>query len=475
MVGALLINLIESINIFGEKVKMKQRFLVLIMVMASAHFALAQQPTELRTLEVRIVNPLGKPLDNAYADPWLVNEKYFWPSKQVPRQPAKTDAEGVAKIEYPKLAHVSNINVESIKMTVSHADFCSSDVVVPVSVEREAPFEIKLEPGISLTLNAIGIEGNPVEKSFAVAMSGQVNVPRWNRPTPSIAQCRAIKPANSQIMLVQADENGAHAFSDVISHHFDTEKEVLLEDIELLRGISVRGKLAMKVTRPVIHGVAIAVHIPLPAGDSWDPQLPSLLYFDSVDIREDGTFEFKSMPRTGTIQLIAVCDGWVGLEQSGAPFIVGETFDVEEADLEVELNMHKTFDAHIRVIDKAGKPIEGVVVGCSPNQLYKKGGSTFLGQRSNSITQLNNQLLEDMPAEESLDFTRFQGESDREGRLTIRNLPKNRWSARFSAWGSKSRGEGQSITGVEDLEGKLPDGDACDVEFDLIIESGYKQ
>lgn len=431
----------------------------------------AQQQVEILTREVRVVDENGKPVADAYVDCWLINEKYFWPSKLVPRVPVKSDKEGIAKFSYPKdFSLLESTTIESVKLSVSHADFTRKDVIVPVPGKDGKPFEIALEAGTSLTIHAIDEDGKPVKQPYAVMLTKMGTVSRWNRPSPDVVNSRGLSDGLHQIMLVQPAANGQHLFSDVQVQMFSkaTKPSIELKDIELLPGAVVTGALAADVPRPIRNGYVISVSVPLPSNDSWDEKLPSLLYYDSVDINQDGSFKFPSLPSTGTLQLIAVCDGWVGEQDKETPFIVGETFEIDGDLKDIELKMQRTFDAKIRVVDNKGKPLAGVTVACSPNQLFKKGGSTWLGERFDSMQGLRSQLMSEPSAAKSLDNNRFSGVSDEEGRLTIRNLPRGRWSTRFTAWTepeSKLR-----IDVNEDLQGQLPPEGQFDVEFDLKIE-----
>jgi hypothetical protein len=429
---------------------------------------------EIHTCEVHIVTPDGRPVPDAIIVPGAINKQYFWPWDQLPATPKKSNEEGLAAIRYPAHAYPEKIQVESITMSVSHADYCRQNVVVPVDPSGK-PFEIILKPGIEFSIDAVDEDGNPVPQPFAVMFAKSVSGGRFHRPQPHLAQCRSIESGNQQIMLVQPGDSGLHRFSEVITYRFDAEKEpvVTIQDVEIRPGISVRGKLHPDVPRPVMNGQVVAVHVPLPAGDSWDEALPSLLYYDSVTIDEDGTFEFASMPHTGTIQLIALCDGWVGLQDEEFPFIVGETFEVNDESLEVELEMKPTFDAVIRVVDKSGQPVEGVTVAGSPNQLYRKGGSTILGQQNSSMAGLKGQCQE-IPGPSYQRFkNRFQGVSDENGKVIIRNLPRNRWATRFGVWSEDK--QSTKVKMNEELEGKLPDDGQQQVEFDLIVEREIPQ
>lgn len=449
---------------------MLQRLAAILLLGTFTAGVSAQQKVEILTREVRVVDENGRPVADAYVDCWLVNEKYFWPSKLVPRVPAKTDKEGLAKFSYPKdFSLLESTTIESVKLSVSHADFASKDAIVPVPGSGGKPFEIALEAGSGLRINAIDEDGKPVKQPFAVMLTKMGMVSRWNRPSPDVVSSRGLSDGLHQIMLVQPAPNGRHLFSDVIVQMFSkaTKPSVELKDVELMPGAVVTGTLSADVPRPIRNGYVISVSIPLPSNDSWDDKLPSLLYYDSTDINQDGTFEFPSLPSLGTLQLISVCDGWVGEQDKETPFIVGETFEIDGDLKDIELKMQRTFDAKIRVVDNKGKPLAGVTVACSPNQLFKKGGSTWLGERFDSMPSLRSQLMSE-PSAARDNSSRFRAVSDEEGRLTIRNLPRGRWSTSYDAWTepeSKLR-----IDVNDDLKGELPPEGQYEVEFDLKIE-----
>ncbi len=438
---------------------------ILIVFTAMLHpYCSADDQPEIRTRIVRIVDADGKPISNAFVDATHFNKKYWWPTTQVARIPLRSDSQGMLSIRYPKDSlSIQRIPVESIKITVTHADYCDADFNVPVSDDDLEPYDIQLTPGIEVKLEAVDAKGKPVTKPFAVLDSRPVSLPRWNHPTPSQAKCRSMKTGFRQFMLVQPGENGKHLFSDLFSHTFDSDSEpvVELEKVQLLPGVSVRGKLSDKVPRPVVNGRVCAAYTPVEVTSGG--KTPPLVYFSTANLKSDGTFEFVSMPQTGTVQLIAFCQGWAGLHNARTPFIIGQTFEVFDEALEVELEMERTFDAKMRVVDRAGKPVQGVTVQSYPNQNFKSAGSSMLGQRNDSIDVLLIQM--DNNAGKLVDFdpSEFRAVSDKEGRLVIKNIPRNRLAMRLSAWGDEIK------TGNV-IEGKLPDEGEDQVEFDVVVE-----
>lgn len=431
----------------------------------------AKNPIAVGTRDLRIVDAGGMPVGGVRIDGWLLNEKFFWQSDLLPRVPAVTDKDGLAKLEYPKSLGAELV-VESVKCTVSHVDFLQKEIVVPVLGKNEEPYEIKLEPGIELTIRAVDEDGKPTKSPYAVLMSRVQAVIPWKRPAPDVVQCRSLQDGMSQIMLVQPKPDGKHLFSDVTLQAFSkaSQPSVELKGIELLPGSEIKGKLSNEVPRPVKDGWVTCVSIPLPAGDTWDQKLPSLLYYDGAKIEADGTFVFPSLPSSGTVQLIATCDGWVGLQDKAQPFVVGETFEVEDTSQDIVLQMEPTFDAKIRIIDSKGQPVEGVSVHCSPNQLYRKGGSTLLGERFSSSDMINAQVSDDVksaPARE-LKMGRYSAVSDAQGFVTIRNLPRNRLSTSFAVLSTQKAKK--KYLANDRATGKLPSDSESVVEIEFTVE-----
>lgn len=187
---------------------------------------------------------------------------------------------------------------------------------------------MKLRKGISLTISAVDEAGQPTKTPFGILISGSDLSEVWRRPEPHLATCSGINSGNRQVMLIQQAHDGRRFFSDVLTQQFNhaKEPEVTIEDIELRPGVPIRGKLDDTVTRPVRNGLVIASQAPLPAGDAWDEKLPSVIYYDWAGVKEDGSFEFPAMPDSGLIQLIGLCDGWVGTQENS--MIVGQQFDM---------------------------------------------------------------------------------------------------------------------------------------------------
>jgi hypothetical protein len=454
-----------------------QRFIGLCLVLIFAcqtSAQSAQQDTQLLTQPIRIVDEQGKPVQGAEARTGPINERYFFSIKGL-NQIVTSDQDGLCEIPYPEMP---NFPVESVTASVSHPDFCAAQSVVPIDPESDQPHEIRLKRGIKLTLSAINEDGEPTKSAFGILISGEA-VKNWHRPEPHLAICNSLTSGNRQIMLLQQTGDGKRLFSDVLTQQFNQEKEpqVTLEDIELRPGVSIRGKLDENVTRPIKNGVVIACQAPLPAGNAWDEALPSLLYHDWVEIREDGTFEFPFMPDGGTIQLLGICDGWTGASDGSR--VVGELFELSSNPADIELKMVPTFSVNIKVVDKQGKPVEDAQCVYSPNQGWYKSGSTLLGAKQRTAEYVLGRLKQFSESKE-LDSTSFvfedasrsfRGSSDNDGNITLQNMPRNRGSQRIMISAPKPGLSEEFISHEERIELPADGENQVDVEVVLDLNS----
>ena len=436
------------------------------------------QAQEFPTRQIRVVDPKGTPISGAIVDAFQINERYSWPTHILKSEYASTDVQGFAAMRYPKYASyaIEQIAVESITVRVSHSDFCTWRGVVPIAAENGKPYDIALSPGVELKLSAVDEKGDPVTEPFAVMQTRTSGASRWKRPAPDKAQCRSIENGNHQIMLVQLRADDRNWFSEVLTYRFDRnqEPEVAMEDIEMRPGIAIRGQLGANVPRPIKNGRVIASHVPLPAGSNWDIKLPSLIYYRTIQIDASGAFQFNSMPRTGTVQLIASCDGWTGSYDDKSRYVVGDSFEVDDKDLSVELKMQPTFDAKIRILDKQGAPVSDATLACSPNIQYSSGGASRMGGRPDSTPALKSQfsiLPMVVPGNYPDDF---QGVTNKDGEVSFRNLPRIRRSSLFSIWSSDKNAKKIVSAGQDEIEVKLPEPNENSVEFEAVVDTENK-
>jgi hypothetical protein len=208
---------------------------------------------------------------------------------------------------------------------------------------------------------------------------------------------------------------------------------VNLRDVPLQAGLKVTGKLVDAVPRPVKNGKVIVWCLPKPAGDVYADENPSVYWEDLVDIDEDGTFTFPSIPKTGKIQMIAICDGWV-ITSSGpeGQTVSGVRYDLDSLEIDdnqvtdIELPMSPTGTLRVTVCTSEGDPIPGATVSVWPNQLLDQGGSTILGTGESTSQLIQKQIDPTWKIEvDTNNWDKgFTSKTDAEGVALIHNLPK---------------------------------------------------
>ena len=372
---------------------------------------------------ILVVGPDDKPIANASFKAWGLNTSYFWPTKQMgPPTAQRTNADGIAEVDYPEMI-AGTVLCTSIDGIVSHPDYIRA--IARVTVSESKDFEVILKQGVSFKLKAVDEDGKPLSKPFSVIMSGETPPENWNDLGTGTIESKAIPNGDHQAMIVMPGTDGKTCFSEPLFIRVgekDREKGVLLEDVEVYTGTRLTGKISDKVPRPIRDGQVMALQTPMPFEDKQNVGIETLRWGEWVPIREDGSFEFVSLPRSGKIQMIAKCDGFVGKRG----FTNDESFDIEELETNVTLEMTPTIDVEIVVTDNAGLPISGASVGSSPNQLWAGWGSQILGTKWKSIDEVVARLdpTKSVP-EREMAFRDFSSKTDAEGIARIRNLPQD--------------------------------------------------
>ncbi|MEZ6074220.1 MAG: hypothetical protein R3C56_00685 [Pirellulaceae bacterium] len=231
-------------------------------------------------------------------------------------------------------------------------------------------------------------------------------------------------------MLVAPQNDGPTLFSGLLPLRVRPSQAVRLRNVLLTPGTVVHGQLSGDVPRPVRNGHVITTTAPKPAGDSYAEQDPSLTWHNKAPIDEDGTFTLPSIPHSGKIQIIAVCDGFVckTTMPDAGPFVMGQLFDVSAGEMSVTVDMEPTASVEITIHRPDGGLLESGKVSASPNQKYYLGGSTMIGSGYNSLDTIERQML---PADARGEQSRLHRQRDFpfmeqpviDGVATLRGLP----------------------------------------------------
>lgn len=406
-------------------------------------------------LKVRVTDPDGAPIPLATISPVGLRTKvergshYGWGEKTHGKRPSTTtDEQGLAEIRCPQFVY-EKVETGVVTLLVEHPDYVTFREDRPVG---DAVAEVSLEYGRLMVVSAIDADtGQPIIDHLHGILSGYGSAHEWSPLSGGRLISRTVDRNRIRLRLVSLPPDGPLKFSDIIDlSEYGTKRRVLLKDVEVHAGVRVEGRLGDNVPRPVHNGVAIAyVSVGIEA-NGWDHSVVNEWY-DWVNISEDGTFVFKSLPRGAVAGVIAVCDGWVCTAPAPADFVRlgvadhvtkhgGNRVQPQLVKLHGNLvtpviEMESTATCRIKVVTKDGDPIAGADVGMWPNQITMSGGSTFVG------SGYSMRVLLDMPPD-GLDVgwsaerqkqlvaagvktndTRYYKQTDEDGIVEIRTLP----------------------------------------------------
>jgi len=388
-------------------------------------------------LVVEVVDDQGKPIVGATVYPYAMravetaNGHGYWNDELIgPPKLEATDDLGRATVHYPVNigAATEPRTTGLVTFEVKHTDYVR--IVTHFDLGPDVA-KVEMKAGCEIQLSAIDENGRTIS-DFAVAVAGQLAPDYWGSDDQGGRRTRAASDGTWQTMLIKSQDEGPTLFSGVLPLRVRPDQDVKIRNIKLLPGTRVSGELSDNVPRPVKAGYVIATCAPKPEESSYAEKDPSLVWHDWTEVRDDGTFEFASLPRGGEMQLIAVCDGWLSSTIPPAPnrSTQGQLFQLDkgEAQFEPTLEMEPTGTLELTVHGPDGEPLSEGEVGSWPNQLYLKGGSTLLGSRYKSIEIFKSQLLppqERQPARPRRDLVMPYHGKLVNGKVTLKGLPLN--------------------------------------------------
>lgn len=360
--------------------------------------------TAMATLTVVLRDAQGAAIANAEVRPYAMRMRErdghgYWDQKVYgPPKTAISNEKGEAVIQYP--GHVRSgpnvLTTSLVTFSVTHTDFVKKTVHFGLGPQIGAQkATVSLDAGCEVDLSAVGEDRQRIT-GFGVLMAGPYGPDLWAEGGEESRRSRSIKEGIWQTILVKPQKDGPTLFSNLLPLRVGPSQTVRFRNIPMRPGTKVHGKFAENVPRPV-KGYVVATSVPSPAKNSWEETEPSLLWHDWVEVTPEGTFEFESLPRSGELQLIAICEGWISSTVSDEPvaaaLVAGQVFPIELDEHSFVVEMEPTGTLEVALVSEDGKPFTEGRVGSSPNQHYLKGGNTSLGQRYRSVHRIGNQLL----------------------------------------------------------------------------------
>jgi beta-lactamase regulating signal transducer with metallopeptidase domain len=386
--------------------------------------------SSMATVEIRVVDPQGKPIVDAQLLCHAMRLKkadghWLWPKNAGPAPRVSSDEHGVARIKYPTHLDESGYatsrgsdpqSVRKLTVTVWHDRF----VGLRRDLEAATAPTITLQLGDSMKLTAIDAETQKPLKRFAALWRPSSDDAEWVEPFFSLSDrgvlsTNSLRKTGEQLMLVAADAQGNHRFSRVLTLTDKIIKTGHLRDVPMEKGSSMRGKLSANVPLPIRDG-RVVLGVKMMASD------PSFAWYDWAELNDDGSFSIRSLPHASEAQVMAYCDGWSSvnlLDDVGS--VRGDYFKLS-ASTEHILLMQKTFSFNVTVRDTEGNPVPGITVGTYPSQRYFKYGADSAGAGSRyADAYLKPREYGDWP-DQSV-WREFESKTGVTGRCEITGIP----------------------------------------------------
>jgi hypothetical protein len=367
--------------------------------------SLQKPPTP--TAVLRVVDAAGQPVrgatikreglrtkPGAYRSGW-----YGWgPEQHVPNPPVVTDANGEAKIDYPKYVF-EKVETGVVCLAVEHPDFVSQrperdvDTSLPENarmrdrvadvfkrITRNQPLIAKPQP---IVLEKGGMLKITVPPEFRVAADAPLwgQVSKWNydtsfwiHPGPGMLATRRLAEGTQAVRVAQFDAKGTGWFSEV-TKVFSKAGQTVELTLQMKRGVAVRGKLDEKARRPIVNGrVIVEVFPPGFVGQDDPPHWHSW-----TAIRPDGSFEFPSLP-AGEVEIAAICQGFISTNGPGKyKMHYPQKHVLGTNDLEIVIGMEPTASIEVQVIDQKDQPVANANVAAWPNLRWREWAAVLFG------------------------------------------------------------------------------------------------
>jgi hypothetical protein len=352
-------------------------------------------------LEITINDPNGVPVEGVAITPYALRSTvnpgshYGWAvERHGKNESVMTDKNGKATIHAPKFV-VESDETGVVSITARHDRF----VELTSDVARGKPVKLSMQPGRRYFVTAIDEDsGVPYKKRLFAQLSGESGVNEWILEDDGTLKSIAVSPNRELLRVFHVPENCPVLFGEPFkaSSMPDDELECYLPDMLLSRGKRISGRLDDSVPRPVKNG-----HVVLRATNTLDrnnEEGKQLSWSDWTPIREDGTFEFESVPPDQIVMLIAVCRGYLSaaasIEELEAAKIPVENHDVflrsgqslplvtrsEEDVTDFVIPMLPTATVRAKVVTLDAKPLAKATVVMWPNQFFPGHGSNIIGE-----------------------------------------------------------------------------------------------
>lgn len=410
-----------------------------------ADFKRQPDPANTGRFQMTVQDADGKSVAGGEVVLWQI--KFGGGSRSVPSEYQtgfKTGSDGSVTIPYPRQTGVRRNRTVGLAFSIQHSG--SPTWSGYRAIDDESPFKLPRSTRVFVTAKT---EDGRLVDSDLHAITNGLGV-SWTLASGTL-HSGAIdisgERSSNLLRVVHGPENGPILFSDLIdlTQAAQQDNAITIEAI-LKPSARVVGKLSENVPRPVKNGKVLGSIL------SDSERFNALRWQVVADVEEDGSFVLTGLPARDTLQLIAVCDGWISLPprpseveayaklhnfrvHNNHGFTTGRVTPqlryVTEGTSETTVTMHQTGNAKVKVVDWDDNPVVGATISFAPNQALHNGGSSILGTGSSSLESLRNLDSDDQRRATSLQQQTnpragYSAVSDENGEATVRNIPAHR-------------------------------------------------
>jgi beta-lactamase regulating signal transducer with metallopeptidase domain len=394
---------------------------------------------EFKKMLVVVQDEEGKPIEGATVLPTGFRVKgihgadaYGWNKKLFgPPEKAITDSEGKAYVKYPveSIPEEKEFTGELI-LAVSHPEFAS---VFIQSYSVDSPEQpIQLTRGIHLEVSGYLASNRQPVTNLIPSLTEWVPPEDWQKIGNGVFAFNKLSPGGHLLQLMGQLPSGEIVYSDTMAFKAEKGKPCHFA-MEMKPGIRLEGRIDDQVPRPVKNSRVMIDVRPkeYPVLNVIDDYYDADKNYGGRDfwhsyrpINEDGNFVFESVP-PGTADVVVLGDGFasktVGQLQNrvngslvkGPTMAIPQAFPLVSPVTKIEVTTEPTATLAFTATTQSGKPIAGVGVGMWPAAFRMRG---MFGWVKNSSEEPYREIPH-------LSDPVFNGQTDKNGRLVIQNLP----------------------------------------------------
>lgn len=412
------------------------------------------KPNEQAALETKpaaitfmIVDSAGKPIEGVAVTPWALSisgGSFFTDHKW---DTSQTDAEGrvviplavgISQTVTSVLGHPGPDGIESIGFRAEHPNYPIWSNYLRLIGDNPT---LALSDPVTIQVRAQR-EGETVAATRLYPDVTNTHSKDWSEADGVLTYRNLDLTTSRWLRVAQIPEQGPAWFSEVVDLQHLAGNPISIS-VTLKPSSRVTGRLSNDVPRPIKNGRVFGSVVSPHSADYYQSTWTA-----TTKIAEDGSFVLEALPPDETLQLIAICDGWISRsplkteteaysQQHGFP--KGEASDpragmvlpqlvwLGERNIDTAVPMTATGSCEITALDdKTEQPLANVEIQFSPNQLFHQAGSTYLGSGYDELAAARARLAgqNNDPKGFRIDpERRYQAKTNDQGVAVITELP----------------------------------------------------